>query len=193
MTVLEDQIKLFHTSNTLVNADLDAIESRFAVDLGRGQSESQDEQEYYLQFEAAQRALAARMARHYELFFCLENSIRDLVRETLSVVDGADWWETKVPTAVKDNVSKNLERERAAAVTLRSTELIDYTTFGELGQIILANWDDFGDTLNSRKGVERVIAGLNLLRAPIAHCCPLAEDEVIRLQLSLRDWFRLME
>lgn len=28
---------------------------------------------------------------------------------------------------------------------------------------------------------------------PIAHCTALAEDEVLRLQLGLRDWFRLME
>lgn len=34
---------------------------------------------------------------------------------------------------------------------------------------------------------------LNLLRGPIAHCSPLAEDEVVRLKLTLKDWFRLME
>jgi hypothetical protein len=28
---------------------------------------------------------------------------------------------------------------------------------------------------------------------PIAHCAPLAEDEVVRLRLSVRDWFRLMQ
>jgi hypothetical protein len=27
----------------------------------------------------------------------------------------------------------------------------------------------------------------------VAHCSPLAEDEVLRLKLSVRDWFRLME
>ena len=40
---------------------------------------------------------------------------------------------------------------------------------------------------------EKIIASLNALRAPIAHCSPLADDEVIRLQLTVRDWFRLME
>jgi len=39
----------------------------------------------------------------------------------------------------------------------------------------------------------KVLTGLTLLRAPTAHCAPLAEDEIVRLQLSLRDWFRLME
>jgi hypothetical protein len=33
---------------------------------------------------------------------------------------------------------------------------------------------------------------LNYLRNPIAHFTSLAEDEVVRLDLSLRDWFRLV-
>lgn len=30
-------------------------------------------------------------------------------------------------------------------------------------------------------------------QCPIAHCCPLAADEVIRLEITVKDWFRLME
>ncbi len=37
------------------------------------------------------------------------------------------------------------------------------------------------------------MTSLNMLRAPIAHCCPLAEDEIVRLRLTVKDWFRLME
>jgi hypothetical protein len=70
---------------------------------------------------------------------------------------------------------------------------MDFTTFGELGEIIKANWDVFGGIFDSPKAVERVMANLNTLRAPIAHCSPLAPDEVLRLTLSVRDWFRLME
>ena len=38
-----------------------------------------------------------------------------------------------------------------------------------------------------------IMTSLNTLRAPIAHCSPLAEDEVVRFQLTVKDWFRLME
>jgi hypothetical protein len=41
--------------------------------------------------------------------------------------------------------------------------------------------------------VGRVMATLNTLRNPIAHCCPLAPDEQLRLRLAVKDWFRLME
>lgn len=43
------------------------------------------------------------------------------------------------------------------------------------------------------KAFTKVMGNLNLLRGPIAHCSPLAEDEVVRLRLTLKDWFRLME
>ena len=77
-------------------------------------------------------------------------------------------------------------------MTLRSDDLIDYTTFGELGDIIRANEPIFGDTFKDLKAVSKVMFNLNTLRGPIAHCSPLAEDEVLRLQLSMWDWFRLM-
>ena len=78
--------------------------------------------------------------------------------------------------------------------TPRSSDPIDYTTFGELGEIIKSNWSIFGGAVfNEIKAVEKVMANLNSLRNPIAHCCALAEDEVVRLHLSLRDWFRMMD
>ena len=78
-------------------------------------------------------------------------------------------------------------------MTVRSEDPLDFTTFGELSGIITGNWDLFGGILTSPKAVERIMGNLNSLRGPIAHCSPLAEDEVLRLQLSLRDWFRQME
>lgn len=70
--------------------------------------------------------------------------------------------------------------------------MIEYITFGELGEIMKANWKYFGGTLNQR-GMENVLARLNTLRGPIMHCGTLAEDEVLRLKLSVRDWFKLFE
>ncbi len=63
--------------------------------------------------------------------------------------------------------------------------------FGQLSGIISANWDVFGAVFSSAKAAERVMSALNTLRGPIAHCSPLAEDEVVRLRLTVADWFRL--
>ena len=77
-------------------------------------------------------------------------------------------------------------------MTQRSEFQIDYTTFGELSMIITSNWDLFGTIFTSRRAVEKIMSILNNLRGPIAHCCPMAEDEIVRLQLAVKDWFRII-
>lgn len=145
------------------------------------------------QFELSNRRSAARMSRYYQIFYLLENDIRRLIVETMQAAHGTDWWKTHVPQAVKDEAKRNMEREAHAGVTLRSDDHIDYTTFGQLGDIILDNWSDFAGMLSNDKAVRRVISALNMLRGTIAHCGVLAEDEVDRLKLAIRDWFRVLE
>lgn len=106
---------------------------------------------------------------------------------------GAEWWQSAVPEAVRRNAEANRKKEQSSGVTPRSADLIDFTNFGELGEIIKTNWDIFGDMFRDVRAVEKVLATLNTLRAPIAHCKALAEDEELRLHLGLRDWFRQME
>ena len=133
------------------------------------------------------------MAGHYELFYCLEKSIRKLISETLLESDGAGWWDKgRIPAAIVADVNANIQREIDSGVTRRSDTAIDYTTFGQLSGIITSNWDLFGSIFTSRRAVEKVMASLNTLRGPIAHCCPLADDEIVRLRLAVKDWFRMI-
>ena len=132
------------------------------------------------------------MAQYYEVFYLIENTLRRMISDTMSATYGDDWWDARVPQAVKDAVARTQTRERDSAVTPRSSDPIVFTTFGELGQIINSNPDAFGGVFTSLKGTERVIALLNTLRGPIAHCGYLTDDEVARLYLAVRDLFRLM-
>lgn len=191
-----ERIKLFAMSAQMLERDLDSLEESRRLDLRRspkGTDSSDRDEEYYPQFRGALRIEASEMAQHYEIFYCLERSIRELIRDTLSAEKGATWWDTAVPEKVRENVRNNISREEDAGFTRRSEEPIDYTTFGELGEIVRTNWVSFADTFNSEKAFSKVMSSLNLLRGPIAHCCALAEDEVQRLQLALKDWYRLME
>jgi hypothetical protein len=190
----EDKIKLFAMSNLMLERDLDGVEEEFQLDLGRvAASEDDRDERYYPQFSADVRLEAAQMAGHYEIFYCLEKSIRSLASERLESEHGAAWWDSVVPPHVKENVKKSIQREQDSGFTIRSTHEIDYTTFGELGDIVRANWQIFSDMFNNEKAFNKIMNSLNLLRGPIAHCSPLADDEVMRLQLTLKDWFRLME
>ena len=192
---LEEQIKLFGISNQLLENDLDRVEREFAVDLDRGhESTIEKDQDYYPQMDHAVRQEASTMSKHYEIFYSLENSIRSLISETLDAATPGEWWESGVvPEQIKKEAEARMKREIDSGVTPRSLEPIDFTNFGELGGIINANRDVFGSMFPSQKAVNRVLSNLNTLRGPIAHCSPLAEDEVVRLRLSVRDWFRLME
>jgi len=198
MTQLRDPetlLKLFALSNQLVEHDLDRVEREFAIDLGREHTAALEKDEtYYPQIDRAIRQEAASMSRHYEVFYSLEKAIRSLVGDTLQTTEGAGWWASaRIPPRVKQEADSRLQREIDSGMTVRSTAPLDFTTFGELGEIIKSNWDLFGSVFSSSKAVERIMANLNTLRGPIAHCSALAEDEVVRLRLSVRDWFRLME
>lgn len=189
----ESVIRNFGMSTFLISDDLKGVERRYNIELGHGLDHQQQEEDYYPQFEQAVRAEAARMSRHYETFYCLERSIRKLIVDTLEESEKSNWWTSgRIPEALVKDVDQRIQREVDSGVSRRSDDHIEYTTFGELSNIITSNWDLFGSIFTSRRAVEKVLASLNLLRAPIAHCCPISEDEVDRLQLTVKDWFRML-
>ena len=189
----DERIKLFEMSVQMAERELDAVENALKIKLGRQTEKDETDEAYYPQFGEAVRDEAAVMAQHYEIFYCLERSIRELVHVKLEAELNPTWWDKVVPETIRNNVQKNIDRERDSGVTMRSADKLDYTTFGELGEIVRSNWPVFSDTFNSEKAFTKIMTSLNVLRGPIAHCSPLAEDEVARLRLTLRDWFRLME
>lgn len=189
---LEDQVKLFALNNLAIETSIRQTAKWLGVDIGKCKTDDGKDQIYYPQFPERLRAEALEMAKHYEIFFCLENAIRSIIKSRLEETS-SDWWESRVPENVRNNAVKNRSKELGTGVTPRSSEMLAYTNFGELGEIIKANWPIFSDMLTDIRAVEAVLSRLNTLRAPIAHCCTLSEDEVVRLNLSVRDWFRLME
>lgn len=192
-TRAEDAVKLFAMTSQLIEHDLDRVEREHAVDLRRDhRTAAEVDEAYYPQIESAIRAEAAEMAPHYEVFYSLETTIRGLVRDQLQSADD-DWWNVRVPPQLRTDAEKRQKKELDSGVTPRSEDPMDFLTFGELGEVIKSNWDVFGAVFSSAKAVEKVMAALNTLRGPIAHCSPLAEDEVVRLRLTVRDWFRLQE
>lgn len=194
MTNSSDHVRSFGMSGFLIIDELKNIEQKFNLELGHApRSVPQDSEEFYPQFEQNVRVEAAEMSRHYEVFYCLEKAIRKLISETLQDGAGGDWWDSgRIPSNITNEVNNRIQKEVDSGVTRRSDELIDYTTFGELSVIITSNWDLFGTILSSRRAVEKVMSSLNVLRGPIAHCCPISEDEIIRLRLTVKDWFRMI-
>jgi hypothetical protein len=186
-------LRSFGMSGMMITDDLRGIEQQYNIELGHvPPSIKQSALEYYPQFEKEVRQQAASMAQYYELFYCLEQSARKLITETMEEAEGADWWDTKVPQVIREYVNKLMQDELDMGMTPRSERAIDYTTFGHLFDIVMANWAHFDPIFTSRPAVQRIVKNLNMLRGPIAHCCPMSEDEIDRLVLTVKDWFRLI-
>jgi hypothetical protein len=194
MNSADDPLRSFGMSGFMITDDLKQVESRFNIELGHvPRTAAENPADYYPQFEQDVRREAAAMSKHYELFYCLEQAIRKLISEAMRDNATADWWNSgKIPAGIVQEVKSRIEKETDSGVTRRSDDSIDYTTFGELSVIITSNWDLFGAIFTSRRAVEKVMNSLNVLRGPIAHCCPLSDDEVDRLHLTVKDWFRII-
>jgi len=191
----DKRLKLFFASNQLAELALSRVEETHGVNLKRGLHDHDDKDAiYYPQFSQQIRAEASQMAEHYEIFYCLERTARKIISEALDTAEPKTWWNpNRIPQQIYGEVQKRMDRERDSGMTMRSDDPLDFTTFGELAEVIKNNWNVFGSIFSSIKAVEKVMNNLNGLRGPIAHCTILAEDEALRLRLSVRDWFRLME
>ncbi|MGB3477834.1 MAG: Swt1 family HEPN domain-containing protein [bacterium] len=169
----------------------DGSKNAIMITLSEKQSTSESTSDkYYGQFPDDLRERGERISKYYIVLYCLENFIRDLITNTLERIHGKEWWELCVDENIRQDVSTTIDREKDAGVTLRSSQRIDYTTFGQLSIIINANWQDFESIFESKKAFNRIMLIFNALRGPIAHCCNLAKDEEDRLDLSIKDWFK---
>ena len=73
----EEAIKLFGLNNLSIESAIRQIERACDIDLGHGDNQGQRiDQTYYPQFAERVRAEALRMSTSYQIFYCLENSIR---------------------------------------------------------------------------------------------------------------------
>lgn len=140
-------------------------------------------------FSPQVRFQALRMQHVYVAFFCLENAVRELISQRLIERHGPNWWDSKVPLKIKENVEKLKEKERANRyLSSRAVHNIGYTFFGNLGQIIIANWSDFNDLFPEQAWINSRFADLEACRNIIMHTNVLPEIEIARIDSIVRDW-----
>lgn len=192
MKANENSLKVFLMTNQIINQELKELESTLKIDLGIVDKD-QDLEQYFEYFEYDVRYEAKQMSKYYEIFYSLERTIRQIIIDGMFDAHGEGWWNgTTINQSTFQEVAKKMKTERDLGITIRSTREIDYTTFGELGQIIIQNWSVFASTFTTPNAVQRVMGNLNTLRGPIAHCTLLSEDEVLRLKISVKDLFRII-
>lgn len=192
------EVRLFTLQAAVIRGDLNRVLNHLRVRNERSSLEQETDSlisSYLSQIDYTITQDAKRMGDFYEVFFALENDIRNLVEETLEAGFGSEWWTSCVPQHVRENAQRNIDREASEGLPPRSTRNIEYTTFGELSDIVREKWDSFSGLFSSvsKNRVLRVLSRLNQARGPIAHCNFLPEEEAVRLKLAIRDWYKLME
>jgi hypothetical protein len=136
--------------------------------------------------QSAMRALPAFLA-----FFCLENAVRELVRERLFQLHGTGWWETKVSSQLRQKVESRREKEGENRWhTRRGAHEVNYTDFGDLALILQQNWADFADLFPDQNWITARLRELEQSRNVIAHNNVLEDREIDRIRMYLADWIR---
>jgi len=184
------RLNLFGMRNLLLESDLAKLE-KAGIEIGHVSSIKKDEVVDIELFEQDIRIQARKMADFYVYYYCVENTVRRLISERLSEKYGASWWEQKVPDGVKTEVIARQQKEKDAVISIRSDDPMYYANFGELIDILNANWGDFSDTIRSKKAMQQVLSQFNMIRNVIAHSCDLNDDEIKRLELLVKDWQRI--
>ena len=185
-----DRIKLFGIQNLILETDLLDLEER-GIEIGHAHGIRKEELVDTDVFEIDIRKQAKQMSSLYYLLFCLENSIRKTVINTLKDKYKANWWEEKVPSTVKKKVDSRQKNEKDTPFSERSGEPIFYSDFLDLIEIIEVNYIDFSDTFRSMDSLKSTLETLNILRRGIAHNAVLEEDEILRFKLHIKDWIRI--
>lgn len=129
----------------------------------------------------------------YPRLFVLENSIRSLITKRLSALD-TNWWDTYVPSQVKNNVSRTINKEKRYPYReARGNHPISYANFSDLSTIILENQSVFQDVILDFEWFKVKMDEIYMVRNNLAHCVALSNDDVSRINLFFRDWARLLE
>jgi hypothetical protein len=143
------------------------------------------------QFGIKRRNDALEMARLYAVLHAFENEIRALVRDTLDEkVESSSWWETEaIPKKIRDKA--NSRRSTAlddSWLEGAKDDNLEYVDFGDLSQIIIANWDCFKDIIPSQSWLNQRMVELEKARNFVAHNRMLLPNEFQRIYMYISDW-----
>lgn len=145
-------------------------------------------------FSATAREQAVAMGRVYELLYCLENSIRELIESTLKEDLGVqDWWTKGISEPIRRGADKRAADDaKARWHGPRGDSLLAYVDFPQYGDIILSQWALFEPILGDQAWVTAYFAELNRTRRALAHTGRLTESDVERMDVRVRDWLRVV-
>ena len=174
--MFEAESETFKSAGIRVGADSEAVEKSLMEETLRP-------------FSVQTRNEALKMARIYALINCFENSVRDLIKERLKEKFNTDWWEKGIPKSTREFAQKRqIDAQDNSWLEGDNSELIEFTQFGHLADIITQNWNDFSDLIPSQHWIKQRFDELEKARNYIAHNRLLLPSEFRRIEQYVNDW-----
>lgn len=119
------------------------------------------------------------------------NALEVAFRELIRLVWGNDWIaKSKVDVPRLEDKLRDEQSKRRGAVV--STDLLDYTEFTQLGEMLIKNWGDFAPALGGQKYPKVYIERLNNLRNAPMHSRVLLPFERDLLSGIVGEFLNLM-
>jgi len=116
--------------------------------------------------------------------------VRSLVTKAMIESFPTDWW-SKVPERIQKSAKSRMEEDaKFRWHGARGTEPINYCDFGDLSSIIVTNWSVFEDVVGNMEWAKGVLNTLEKSRNIIMHSGTLANEDVERIGMNIRDWIR---
>ena len=137
---------------------------------------------------------ALMVSETFQLFYVLENYLRDFILNVLSEADKENWWNS-VPKDVRDKVAEYEDTEESKRwMNLNPRGKLALTTLPQLLRIMDKdnNWKTHFQDLVLDKALIAQTRLIAHTRNTICHMSPIAEEEHERVQQVMRDWFRVV-
>jgi hypothetical protein len=193
MTIPSAEVQAFLFRAAATNGHVEELNDAGEL-LGPSDPVAASENEILTNFSLAIRLVAHRMARVYELLFCFENSVRELIEDRLKEAHGVEtWWVDGVPDDIRRSAESLKHKERQTPWHgPRGGSLLAFVDFPILGRIITESWEHFEDLLGKESWVSSLFEEMNQSRRAIAHTGVLTQHDVERMELRVRDWLRVV-
>lgn len=132
---------------------------------------------------------ATHMALVYVAIAAFENSVREFVKKKLMENYGDVWWEKCVSADIQKKARGRKEKEEKIRWhTQRGEELISYTDFGDLANILYKNFALFEPHIISAEWAKQIFDTLEKSRNVIMHSGELHDQDIERIGTNIRDW-----
>jgi hypothetical protein len=188
--MIDDQLYSFVYKGILTDESLDGSGRKSKSHFGTEDSLRLERSLSYDFLDNDRLSTAKRMSYVYAAIHAFENMVRSLVTKAMIEAFPNDWW-SKVPERIQKMANSRMEEDaKFRWHGARGTEPINYCDFGDLSSIIVTNWPVFEDVVGNMEWAKGVLNTLEKSRNIIMHSGTLANEDIERIGMNIRDWIR---